>query len=327
MNRINYLDIAKGLLILCLMLSHFGSAIRRLEVYNEWFNMIYSVTPLFTCFFMQCFFLISGYCSSFKGSLRTFCSKQFKQIIIPWFFFEVIGQLLTALFWGNFNGMYNLLLPPNTTLWFFSALLFSKIFCYVIINYIKSNRILIGSSLSLLLLALIINQYNLIPNILAFQNALAACFFVSLGYVMRLRGFSDKIMNISFIVYILSILVLRVLRLTFPVLDAGVSNVGWQYFPIILIVAISGSFACLFICKKINRFRFLEYFGRNSIIVYGLHFIPLLCCIKFYTNLIMPNGIMSMLLIAFLIYASLFVILVILIKIFNTKYLKWIIGR
>ena len=59
--RIHYLDITKGVLILCLMLSHFNSATQRLGVEYEWFKIINYWTPFFACFFMQCFFFISGY--------------------------------------------------------------------------------------------------------------------------------------------------------------------------------------------------------------------------------------------------------------------------
>lgn len=324
--RIHYLDVTKGVLILCLMLSHLGSATRRLGIENEWFIVINFWAPFYACFFMQCFFLISGYCSSFKGSLLSFLKKQFRQIVIPWLSFEIIGQFLTALFWGNLNGLNNLLIPPHTTLWFFSALLLSKIVCFICSNYIKSNYIVLGSNLLLLLSALILNQFN-IPNILAFQNAMAACFFVTLGHIIKKKGLNNRILVLGMIIYIFSILSLKIFDISIPVLDANVSNVGWVFLPIILVITISGSFACLLICKWINHCRFLEYFGKNSIIVYGLHFVPLLYIVKFYTTYIIPDGVFSMLLLAFLIYGTLLIILFFLIKLFNTKYLKWIIGR
>ena len=208
--RIHYLDIAKGILILCLMLSHFGSAIRRLELENEWFNFLLYFTPFYACFFMQCFFIISGFCSNFKGSFTDFIKKQIRQIVIPWVAFEVIGLILSTLFWGDLRVAYSLVFPPNTTLWFFSALLISKLYCYFIINYIKSNSLLLVVGLLLLFFALVINQYNVLPNLFAFKNALAACFFVAVGYVLKEKGFSNRLLGFGMIVYILSIIIIKI---------------------------------------------------------------------------------------------------------------------
>lgn len=327
-NRILYFDIAKGVLILLLMFSHFGSATRRIGIENEWFKLIFYWQPLYACFFMQCFFIISGYCSNFTANFISFIKKQSKQILIPWFCFELINKMFVILNDFSFeNILYRILTPPNTGLWFFSALFFAKIFCYVVINYVKFRGVLLSSGLLLLLAALVMNQYNLLPNVLAFQNGLAACFFVSLGYVMKQKGFSNKILKFGLVIYVCCILGLKLLKLPFPILDAGVSNVGWVFLPIILVMTISGSFACLLVCKWINHCRFLEYFGRNSIIVYALHFTPLLYIVKFYTTYIIPDGVFSMLLLTFLIYGTLLIVLYFLVELFNTKYFKWVIGR
>ncbi len=53
--RIYYFDIAKGILILLLMFSHFGSATRRIGVENDYFGLILRWQPYYACFFMQCF--------------------------------------------------------------------------------------------------------------------------------------------------------------------------------------------------------------------------------------------------------------------------------
>ena len=328
--RITYLDVAKGILILLLMVSHFNSATRRLEITNESYKYIYFFIPWFTCFFMQCFFFISGYCSNFKSDTNTFIKKQIKQILIPWITIEIIDKLAESIFFNKFTLDYfvsSYVAPPNTGLWFFSALLFSKITLFFLQK--KCNVIiLVGISLLLLLLALIINEYDIGYNILGIRNGLAALFFVTIGYVMKKNELWYNLsMKYSILLFPVSLLVLFTLNLPLPILDANVSNVGALYIPIILIVTLSGSFFLLFIARKISSNYILEYFGKNSIIIYGLHFTPLMWIIKVFSQYITPNNLVTMIIYTILIYITLLLILVLIIQLFNTKYLKWIIGK
>lgn len=300
LNRIHYFDIAKGILILMLMLSHFGSASRRTDIENDWFHILFYLQPFYACFLMQCFFIITGYCSNFNISFSAFFKKQWKQIIIPWISFEIIKKISTAIYYSDYTFTFfieSFLNPPNTELWFFSALLLAKLYLWFMINRKVSHLMIISSGLFLLLISIIINEYNIIPNILAFKNGFAACLYVSFGYILKKRTNVEyqNLLKLSVIIFPLSILAIKFFKLNIPILDVGVCNVGWEYFPIIIIVTITGSLAILYICKLINQCKILEYFGRNSIIIYGIHFIPLMSIIKFYTSIINTTGIPSLL--------------------------------
>jgi len=192
-----------------------------------------------------------------------------------------------------------------------------------------SIKAILLCSLVMLFLALLINQYNIGYNIFAIRNSLAACFFVTCGYFIKKidKGTYERVLKMGIIIFPITIIILKIFNLQLPVLDAGVSNVGWIYLPIILIVTLSGSFACLFICKKIGKCKFFEYFGRNSIIVYGLHFIPLMSLIDYYYHLIMPYNLLTMLITIILIYVTLLFTLYCIIKLFHTPIFKWIIGE
>ena len=90
--RLYYLDIAKGFLILLLLVSHFGIVVGEsgANLQGNYFAGIYFLHPLFTTFFMQSFFLISGYCSNFSQGARIFFYKQLKEIVVPYIFFGII---------------------------------------------------------------------------------------------------------------------------------------------------------------------------------------------------------------------------------------------
>ena len=329
--RIYYLDIAKGILILLLCLSHFGSATRRIGIENEYFNVLYNLQPYYASFFMQCFFIISGLCSNFNCDYKSYFTKAIKQIIIPWISFEVIVKILWAIYLNKFSYQYlieeihNITLPPNTGLWFFSALFVAKTFTWATTRFINNRIVILGISLILLFISLILNQYKLCPNYLAFINGLEACFFVYIGYLLKKKSI-DNILKINALLYPMLIIFIKTVNLSIPILDAGVSNVGWKYFPIIILSTLSGSFCLLYLCKQIKKNKLIEYFGKNSIIIYGIHFIPLMYIISILYKY-PPTNYLTMIMFIGLTYIMLLVFLLLIIKLFNTKHLKWICGK
>lgn len=86
MNRLHYIDIAKGILILCLLVSHFGIALEKNNVGTQFFAPILYFVPMFSVFFMQCFFIITGYCSNLNISGKSYFEKLSRQLIVPYVF-------------------------------------------------------------------------------------------------------------------------------------------------------------------------------------------------------------------------------------------------
>ena len=82
-NRLVYIDDAKGYLMIMVLFHHILWILIDLQkLNNETLIALNSLQRLFLCFFMPCFFIISGYCSSFKGNTLAFIIKGFKQLII-----------------------------------------------------------------------------------------------------------------------------------------------------------------------------------------------------------------------------------------------------
>ena len=185
--RLHYFDIAKGILILLLFVYHFRSATRNAGLHNSFFSLITSWESIYAAFFMQCFFIISGYCSSFDIGLVSFLKKIAKQLIIPWIVFELFQATFWALYYSDFTinrYLSFLFTEPCTTLWFLNALAFSKIFVFVLMRYFNNNTILIVTFI-LLIIAIIVNQLNIGPNYLTIRQSLGSCFFVALGYYLK----------------------------------------------------------------------------------------------------------------------------------------------
>ena len=107
--RIEWIDVAKGIAIILVMIGHyvsFGSQIR---------NFIFA-------FHMPLFFILSGYTFKFLDDKKEILKKTKKEIIrflLPAFFLTIIGQIIIKLFWNWNNLSYkaSFLLALKRILW------------------------------------------------------------------------------------------------------------------------------------------------------------------------------------------------------------------
>lgn len=114
-----------------------------------------------------------------------------------------------------------------------------------------------------------------------------ASFFVALGnYFKRHRHLYDFFMKYGWVVYVAVLFIRYVSKTTiFQSFDANI-NFGLSQIVPMLILTVSGLFACLMLAKIIGNNRTIEFFGRNSLVVYCTHIIPLFYISKFvYHNL------------------------------------------
>ena len=141
-NRIAYFDIAKGMLILGLLISHFRVNCTHLGIISG-FRYLDMFIITYSGFFMQCFFFISGFCSSFNISAKTFLSKLFRQLVLPLFFFDVINFTLNKM---GVQTAYNVFTFPTylNYLWFIRALIIAKIIVWAIRKISISDYALLG---------------------------------------------------------------------------------------------------------------------------------------------------------------------------------------
>ncbi len=193
--RIHWVDVAKGILILLLIIHHFGSAFKITDIPKDDYGFVFFWQYVFTTFFMQAFFFMSGYCSSFNKNVKPFVLSLFKQLILPFIFFE----LLTCIYWSSNNGisvnnLYHYWLNSNGThYWFLNALILAKLYIYVIVNFVNSkylsnNIFLLLSSFFFLVISIALNDLDFGTNFLCIRQSLGAVFFVVLGYIAKIKN-------------------------------------------------------------------------------------------------------------------------------------------
>lgn len=287
-NRIEWIDIFRGILIYLVVLGHSNNI--------ETLFWIYS-------FHMSAFFIISGYTLNLdKYDLTDFIKHKFKKLMIPFatvnVFFWIIHLFADKIGIHNFlfattfdkNSLiyvfkYFWTIDLGAAMWFLYVLFFSSICLKLIYDLIKrkyntNTNIKLLIAISILFLIYYYLFYS-VKEALPYNMDLipAAMFFITLG--MCFKSFGSKVNKkiyyaISIICTIFSIYYGFILRNFIEW-----SSRSFPSIPIFLLASISGfilikNIALLvnFIFNKLNKKEIIiSYIGRNSIEVLLYHFL------------------------------------------------------
>lgn len=267
MNRLHYIDIAKGTLILCLLVSHFGIALEKNNVGTQFFAPILYWTPMFSVFFMQCFFIITGYCSNLNISGKSYFEKLSRQLVVPYVSLGLLnGMASHFLMADHFHGFF-------TCFWFLNALVISKTIVWGLKKTMCKDVYVVLASLFLLILGVFLNEYNIGHDYFDIRKGLIATFFVAWGQMLRNNTAIADFLRKGWLIYPLVMLAFYAFHYqwSLPLQDASV-KVSLAQIPLFLTLTILGSATTLTLARKTPKNPFFEFFGRNSIIVYCLHF-------------------------------------------------------
>lgn len=289
-DRIHYLDIAKGIAMILVILGHTKKLIPTNVVW--W---------LYT-FHMPLFFMLSGMVLNIdKYNFKEFFWKKFKTLIISYICLSLIGWFwvmivrnpadfinqktldkLIGIFLGKRGSKYYF------SMWFLTALFISEILIYLYIKLTKNKKafVILGFLISAIIGCLIISRIDkgfywsldLVPSAISFSMV---------GYL--LKSYKEKI-TFNKLVYILLMFVFLGVNILVGYLnyrnngraDLYELNIGNPIY--YYISAISGSLFAIIVSKGIHKERVLEYIGRNSLIYYAyqksLFITPLLVIVK-----------------------------------------------
>ena len=109
--RHDWIDVAKGILI-CLMLYGHIRVYGPMEGLNdEPMRIMGYASGLYGAFFMQAFFIVTGFCATFKTDFKTFLWKNIKTLIIPMLLLVLISEYYKLIVFAhqfNLNPVMNL---------------------------------------------------------------------------------------------------------------------------------------------------------------------------------------------------------------------------
>lgn len=282
--RIVWVDVAKYICILMVMLSHLEA---RTDVW----------TAFYMPFVLSAFFFVSGYVYKPKEAFKQFFYKKFRQLFIPWLVFSVLNILLAQVF--SFNEHIGLLSElawnflqiraQGDGMWFVAALFVAFIPFYFFIKWYEAqsekitggryNKCAVAILIAWILSLISVLYSRLLPDGTFPWGSAAlpwhidyifqAMFYMVLGYIFR-QKFEVKldkwnngaVCMVICLIYLLLVFVPYAQEIRLPML----LDVLYGY-----ILSIIGTTAVVMIAKRVPSNRYINYVGQNTLIYFALH--------------------------------------------------------
>lgn len=286
--HLRWIDALKGFAIIMVVVGH-------MNIPSNLLKYIFS-------FHMPLFFFIAGYLSNldkYLNSPESFLKNKFKSLIIPYFSFTIMAYVYCLIFDAIYQPeirnikifsdgfsaeVYEVLYSTgsdllNYPLWFLTCLFATETLFYFIVRKYSHQR----NKLLLLIIFISIIGY-LYPLYINFRLpwnfdiALTSIVFYSTGY--QLRKYYSKnerptslYKNTSLLIgfFCIHIFLLFIVGKNIPRFDLNTMIYG-NYF-LFYMITFSGIFTYIFLFQGIKQSRILEFYGRNSLIILGLHII------------------------------------------------------
>ena len=278
--RDHSIDIAKGIAIILVLLGHISITPKGLTIW------LYS-------FHIPLFFLCSGMVLSIEKnpSIWLFFKKKAKSLIWPYFTLGISLWLLQNIFliihnstfetkevvdWNICHILLKLLLGYRLhyhyyTLWFVCVLFVGELITYVFLRYIYKGP---THAIPVIGIGLIFIQWVVFKGIKGFFWSLdllpCGIAFLLIGYYLRIV--KKELSRIAVWYVILALLAINIMIGAINYKAHGMVNLyscemGYPHW--FALSAVAGSICVILICKRLKTSPVLEYFGRNSLIIYA----------------------------------------------------------
>ncbi len=261
--RIEFIDLAKGICILLVVLMHCGFT---------------KGLPLLGALRMPLYFILSGLFFKDYGSLFNLIIKKTNRLIIPLMFFASI-ELLIISFQTPLSILDNIALPfikpgiMNFPTWFLLCLFWVNIFYYFI--HTKCHKIYTKIIFVTLLgfIGATLSYYEVyLP--LFMSSAFSATPFFFVGVMLRKTPILYKTNHDKSLLLLGLTLLIATITYCYLIHTPRISFLSNSYsgnYLEIFIVAVCSVVGLMLLCKAIKWLPFISYIGRYSIIVLGMH--------------------------------------------------------
>lgn len=283
MKRYKYLDVARGIGLMLVIISHSCGL-------NKY--LIYYYIPLF--------FVLSGYVYKEGRSYKENVIRKAKRLLLPYFGYSAVLFVLYALigrrtieemklsafgilysrfclYDTTFAGDDNLYLftIANGAMWYLTAFFVTGLIFHLVIDRCLADRkFLIGCIAVLLVITMALAE---LPILLPWSAdfAFVAAVFMIAGTLLGRAGFYEKPWNIPMI--LATFVVYMGLCLINPGINSSIrvyGSYGRFSVPAYTIIGLTGSMLCIWVAKAVQNCllgNLLAYIGQNTIILLAFH--------------------------------------------------------
>lgn len=266
--RLHWIDIAKGIAILCVFFGHTISTPSAIQSFVYFFHM-------------PTFFMLSGYVFSDRRKLGDFLTTKLKTVVLPIFTLGLSGAIVVNLLlqfvkhesvdwkWTFLNPIVQY--GEHSLLWYLAALFVASVVLYALVKLFKQRVApLVITTFMLGLGSYCFIRFTDVTLPWSIDTALVALPFMSVGYALKKKEAVEKLGKWwALLIAFVSCAVFGILNQTF---FSGVEMHTNSYGNIFLfyVSAMSGCVMVISASLLIKKSTLLEYFGRNSLIFYAL---------------------------------------------------------
>ena len=305
--RYPYIDAAKAIALYFVIVGH--------AVYAKslFFSFIFA-------FHMPAFFFFAGYCTERKEELFSrYCIRKAKSLLIPYVIFSLIGLLIMAVFpdeWlvrtsvQDYLVRYLYIAQPYAlgSIWFLVCLFFSSIGCFCVLRIWSGQKVwtLLPVAIGFSILGAYlykVTSFKLFGRLpMKTDSALTAVSFMLFGYILKKAGRFEK-WNRG-VLYAGAAVLPAVVWLFGCRLNGYVNlcDCVYDHYRYYIIASLAGCLWVLIIGRLLQRVRFLQWLGRNSLPIFAIHSFLLWAVISGYDAIVqskmtnLPDGAMPLLL-------------------------------
>ena len=333
--RIPYYDVAKGVLICLVIISHiYLETLSVAKIPNNTFAYMRSWQWIHVSFFMPAFFVITGLCSNFEKEFKPFLISNIRTILIPAIVFDLIFFTIPSFFMGQepwvivMTGFVKRALAFGGVFWFLPCLFLSKLIYWTLHKY-TPNFILWSFLIALVILGFVLHHFNLFPQKWWYiHQVFDLTIFLGVGQFLKNTSIDRNIFyRFGTAIFLIIIVIYLITKLPMPSILYTYKIQEWWQLPVHFLVSIGGTAALLWICQTINSNSFLEFLGRGTIVVYGVHQLFLKILLRFIEPLVSNQGVIISIIMFLVIFSCIVGFCAISIKAFNSNILKPVIGK
>ena len=264
--RLNFLDIAKGISIMLVVFGHI--------VYDQ--NN--TIRIWLYSFHMPLFFIISGCLLNLtnkKRTLKEFIIKKIPSLLLPYLSFAIINYFfLMAVAWkGNYltlqlaidHIIYIFKLCGRSAIWFLPCIFISEV-SFKLINDNISNFVI---KISIIIVIFIIPFFlKAQPDtlLLVLSRSCTAIGFIAAGNYLFNIITKINLSSLQLVLIFSTNILLTYINGAVDLFELKFNNPVYY-----TLNSIIGSLAIIFLSKKLNENKILDYYGKNSLIVMGTH--------------------------------------------------------
>lgn len=271
--RIDWIDVAKGIAMICVILVHVEEFFLGLE------QLPAIKIPIYT-FHLPVFFFMSGYLFSLKSSFKEFLINKCRRILVPYVFLGFLMCLFNAV-WYKYDLVWmlkSILVQKRMwALWFIACLFWLNLLFYILVRCIKSEKV---RAIAVCLIAAAgIGYYQMGGD--AFYWNMDICTtalpFFYVGFLCKKTDFiNQNILAAKYKwLYFLGFVAIDTLctalnyRITGQYLEFFIGMYG--IVPLTYAGSFAGIFCVVILADFCRGFKPFRYIGENSMIFYAWH--------------------------------------------------------